>query len=69
MESRSRLVTGILFAFLFTLHCSLLSFAAEPASIKLPNPRKRRRETPYGSVERQQSTRTFSGEKLPVQTL
>ncbi|MDR3556332.1 MAG: SagB/ThcOx family dehydrogenase [Syntrophobacteraceae bacterium] len=69
MKYKSRSVTGILLAFLFTFHCSLVSFAAEPASIKLPAAQKAGGKPLMAALNGRMSSRSFSGEKLPVQTL
>jgi nitroreductase len=66
MKLRSGLILGILFA--FTL-CSLLSFAAEPASIQLPGPQKEGGKPLMQALNSRMSLRSFSGEKLPIQTL
>ena len=69
MRFRSKLIPGILFVFVFTLNCSLLSFAAETASIQLPNPQKEGGKPLMAALNSRMSSRSFSGEKLPMQTL
>ncbi len=68
MKVRSRLVAGILFVFM--LNCFLLSYAAEgTAPVQLPNPQKEGGKPLMAALNERMSTRTFSGEKLPMQTL
>ena len=69
MRFWSKLVPGILFVFVFTMNCSFLSFAAETASIQLPNPQKEGGKPLMAALDSRMSSRSFSGEKLPMQTL
>ncbi|MDR3570144.1 MAG: SagB/ThcOx family dehydrogenase [Syntrophobacteraceae bacterium] len=69
MKSRFQLVTGFLFALAITFLFSLGSFAGEPASIKLPDPQKNAGKPVMAALNSRMSSRTFSGEKLSLQTL
>jgi len=52
------------------LNCFLFSYAEEgPAPIQLPNPQKEGGKPLMAALNERMSTRTFSGEKLPMQTL
>ena len=66
MKVRSLLYAAILLAL---VNCSVLSFAEGPASIQLPNPQKDGGKPLMSALNTRMSTRTFSGEKLPIQTL
>ena len=67
MKVRSVSFAAILLVFM--LGCSLLSFAAESATIQLPNPQKEGGKPLMSALNERMSMRTFSGEKLPMQTL
>jgi SagB-type dehydrogenase family enzyme len=67
MKVRSVSLAGILVVFM--LGCSLLSFAAESATIQLPNPQKEGGKPLMSALNDRMSIRTFSGEKFPMQTL
>ena len=67
MKLRSTLIAGI--SLILMLSCSLLSYAAGPASIQLPNPQREGGKPLMSALNDRMSARTFSGEKLPVQTL
>jgi len=67
MKLKSKLLPAVLFVFMF--NCFLLSFAEEPASIQLPNPQKDGGKPLMAALNSRMSTRSFSGEKLPMQTL
>jgi len=69
MRFRSKLISGILFVFVFTFNSFILSFAAETASIQLPNPQKEGGKPLMTALNNRMSSRSFSGEKLPMQTL
>lgn len=69
MKSRASFCAMILIAFVFAFHCSLSSFAAEPATIKLPDPQKQGGKPLMEALKSRMSSRSFSGEKLPMQTL
>jgi len=60
-------LAGILFVFM--LSCSLSSYAEGPASIQLPNPQKEGGKPLMAALNARMSTKTFNGEKLPMQTL
>jgi SagB-type dehydrogenase family enzyme len=64
---RSLSLAGILFVFM--LNCSLLSFAEGTAPVQLPNPQKEGGKALMSALNERMSVRTFSGEKLPMQTL
>jgi SagB-type dehydrogenase family enzyme len=67
MKARSTLFAGLLL--IFTLNCSIFSYAAGPSSIQLPNPQREGGKPLMSALNDRMSTRTFSGEKLPMQTL
>ena len=67
MKVRSVSFAAILLVFM--LGCSLLSFAAESATIQLPNPQKEGGKPLMSALNDRMSTKSFSGEKLPMQTL
>jgi SagB-type dehydrogenase family enzyme len=67
MKLGSVSLAGILLVFM--LNCSLLSYAADPSSIQLPNPQKVGGKPLMSALNDRMSVRTFSGEKLPTQTL
>jgi nitroreductase len=67
MKFRSVTLAGILFVFM--LSCSLSSYAEGPASIQLPNPQKEGGKPLMAALNARMSTKTFNGEKLPMQTL
>ena len=67
MKIKSVSLAGILLVFM--LNCSFLSYAADPSSIQLPNPQKEGGKPLMSVLNERMSTRTFSGEKLPMQTL
>jgi nitroreductase len=67
MKTRPKLFAGVLFVFL--LNCFLLSYAAELAPIQLPNPQKEGGRPLMSALNERVSTRSFSGETLPMQTL
>ncbi len=69
MRSRSSFFAVILIAFALTFHCSLVSFAAEPATIKLPDPQKTGGKSVMAALQSRMSSRSYSGKKLPMQTL
>ena len=60
-------MAGILFVFM--LSCSLSSYAEGPATIQLPNPQKEGGKPLMAALSARMSTKTFNGEKLPMQTL
>jgi SagB-type dehydrogenase family enzyme len=64
---RSVSLAGVLLVFM--LNCSLLSFAADPSSIQLPSPQKEGGKPLMSALNDRMTVRTFSGEKLPMQTL
>ena len=67
MKIRSVTFAGILLVFM--LSGSFLSFAAESASIQLPSPQKEGGKPLMSALNDRKTTRTFSDEKLPMQTL
>ena len=67
MKFRSMLFAAI--SLVFTLNCSPLSFAAEPAAIQLPNPQKEGGKPLLSVLNDRKSSRSFSDEKLSMQTL
>ncbi len=67
MKVKLALFAGILLVFM--LGRSFPSFAAEPASIQLPAPQKDGGKPLMAALNERTSARTFSGEKLPMQTL
>lgn len=67
MKVGSVSLAGILLVFM--LNCSLLSYAADPSSIQLPNPQKEGGKPLMSALNDRMSTRTFSGDKIPMQTL
>jgi len=67
MKVRSVSLAGILFVFM--LNCSLMSYAEGPAPIQLPNPQKEGGKPLMSALNDRMSTKSFSGEKLPMQTL
>ncbi len=67
MKFRSVSLAGILFVFM--LSCSLSSYAEGPASIQLPDPKKEGGKPLMAALNDRMTARTFSGEKLPQQTL
>ncbi|MGC9966931.1 MAG: SagB/ThcOx family dehydrogenase [Syntrophobacteraceae bacterium] len=67
MKLRSTLIAGI--SLILMLSCSLLSYAAGPASIQLPNPQREGGKPLMSALNDRMSARTFSGEKLQMQTL
>jgi SagB-type dehydrogenase family enzyme len=67
MKFRSTLFAAI--SLVFMLNCSPLSFAAEPASIQLPNPQKEGGKPLMSVLNGRKSERAFSDEKLSMQTL
>jgi Nitroreductase family len=67
MKVKSALFAGILLVFM--LNCSLLSLAAGPAPIQLPNPQREGGKPLMSALNDRMSVRTFSGEKLSMQTL
>jgi nitroreductase len=60
-------LAGILFVFM--LSCSLSSYAEGPATIQLPNPKKEGGKPLMAALNDRMTARTFSEEKLPIQTL
>ncbi len=64
-----RLVSFVAILLVFMLSGSFLSFAAESALIQLPNPQKEGGKPLMSALNDRKTTRTFSGEKLPMQTL
>ncbi|MGC8493702.1 MAG: nitroreductase family protein [Syntrophobacteraceae bacterium] len=69
MRSRSSFFAVILIAFALMFHCSLVSYAAEPATIKLPDPQKEGGKSVMAALQSRMSSRSFSGEELPLQTV
>ncbi len=69
MKPRSAIVIGIFLAFVFALNFSPTCFGAEPAPIKLPNPQKEGGKPLMTVLNSRSSSRSFSGKKLPLQTL
>ncbi len=67
MKLRSTLFAAILLVFM--LNCSLLSFAAGTALIQLPNPQREGGKPLMSALNDRMTVRTFSGEKLSMQTL
>ena len=67
MKFRSVTLAGILFVFM--LSCSLVSYAEGPSTIQLPNPQKEGGKPLMAALSARMSTKTFNGEKLPLQTL
>src|SRR5208283_5883607 len=67
MKVRSVSLAGILFVFM--LNCSLMSYAEGPAPIQLPNPQKEGGKPLMSVLNERMSARTFSSDKLPMQTL
>jgi SagB-type dehydrogenase family enzyme len=67
MKLRSTLIAGI--SLILMLSCSLLSYAAGPASIQLPNPQREGGKPLMSALNDRMSARTFSGDKLQMQTL
>ncbi len=60
-------MAGILFVFM--LSCTLASYAEGPAIIQLPDPKKDGGKPLMAALNARMSTKTFNGEKLPMQTL
>lgn len=67
MKFRSVLFAAISFVFMLNFYPS--SFAAEPASIPLPNPQKEGGKPLLSVLNDRKSSRSFSDEKLSMQTL
>ncbi|MGA3116424.1 MAG: SagB/ThcOx family dehydrogenase [Syntrophobacteraceae bacterium] len=67
MKVRSVSLAGILFVFM--LNCSLMSYAEGPAPIQLPNPQKEGGKPLMSVLNERMSARTFTSDKLPMQTL
>ncbi|MGO9374570.1 MAG: nitroreductase family protein [Syntrophobacteraceae bacterium] len=67
MKFRSVTLAGILFVFM--LSCTLASYAEGPAIIQLPDPKKDGGKPLMAALNARMSTKTFNGEKLPMQTL
>jgi len=67
MKARSTFLGAILLIFMF--NCSLLGYAEGPSSIQLPNPQKEGGKPLMSALNDRMSMRTFSGEKLPMQTM
>jgi len=64
MKARSIVLVSFIFALLF---CSLVGYAAE--SIQLPNPQMEGGKPLMQVLKDRKTVRTFSEEKLPMQTL
>jgi nitroreductase len=60
-------LAGILFVFM--LSCTLASYAEGPATIQLPDPKKDGGKPLMAALNDRMTARTFSEEKLPMQTL
>jgi SagB-type dehydrogenase family enzyme len=67
MKVRLVSIAGILLVLM--LNCSVLSFAAGSDSIQLPNPQKEGGKPLMSALNDRMTTRTFSGDKIPMQTL
>jgi len=67
MKAKLTLFAAVLSIFIF--NCSLLSFAEGPASIQLPAPQKQGGKPLMAALSERMSGRSFTGEKLPMQTL
>ncbi|MFZ0927175.1 MAG: SagB/ThcOx family dehydrogenase [Syntrophobacteraceae bacterium] len=67
MKARSVSLAGILLVFM--LSCSLMSYAEGPAPVQLPNPQKEGGKPLMSVLNARMSARTFSSDKLPMQTL
>ncbi|MFZ0945308.1 MAG: SagB/ThcOx family dehydrogenase [Syntrophobacteraceae bacterium] len=67
MQIRSVFFVGVLLVFM--LSGSFLSYAADPSSIQLPNPKKQGGKPLMSALNDRMSARTFSSEKLSMQTL
>ncbi|MGO9022349.1 MAG: nitroreductase family protein [Syntrophobacteraceae bacterium] len=67
MKARSVSLAGILLVFM--LSCSLMSYAEGPAPVQLPNPQKEGGKPLMSVLNTRMSARTFSSDKLPMQTL
>jgi hypothetical protein len=67
MKATSRVLAGILFVFI--LNGSLLSYADGPAAVQLPNPQREGGKPLMTALNDRMTTRAFSADKLPVQTL
>ncbi|SPF44961.1 Nitroreductase [Syntrophobacter sp. SbD1] len=67
MKIRSRLLAALLMV--FALNCSLLSFAGETAPVQLPSPQKDGGKPLMSALNDRSSGRSYSGEKLSMQTL
>ena len=67
MKIKSVSLAGILLVFM--LNCSFLSYAADPSSIQLPNPQKEGGKPLMSVLNERMSARTFTSDKLPMQTL
>ncbi len=66
MKTKSA-IFGFLMVFMF--NCSLLSYAAELSPIKLPSPQREGGKPLMTALNERMTNRSFSGEKLPMQTL
>lgn len=67
MKVTSAVLAGILFAFI--INCSFLSYAEGPSAVQLPNPQRVGGKPLMSALNDRMTMRTFSAEKLPVQTL
>ena len=67
MKIRSRLLAALLMV--FALNCSPLSFAGETAPVQLPSPQKDGGKPLMSALNDRSSGRSYSGEKLSMQTL
>jgi SagB-type dehydrogenase family enzyme len=67
MKIRPATVAGVLF--IFMLSCSVLSIAEGPSTIQLPSPQREGGKPLMSALNSRMSTRSFSDEKLPMQTM
>ncbi|MGD0397335.1 MAG: SagB/ThcOx family dehydrogenase [Syntrophobacteraceae bacterium] len=67
MQIRSVFFVGVLLVFMLT--GSFLSYSADPSSIQLPNPKKEGGKPLMSALNDRMSARTWSSEKLSMQTL
>ncbi len=67
MKTRLTLSAGIFL--IFMINCSLLSYAQAPSPIQLPAPQKDGGKPLMAALNDRMTVRTFTGDKLPPQTL
>lgn len=67
MKFGSALLAGVLF--IFMIGCAFPGYAADTSTIQLPSPQREGGKPLMTALNERMSTRAFSGEKLPMQTL